>query len=290
MSKTWQKLNKRRIAMSKGLNRFLLLLCAAIMIFSMDVASATVLEYTDFSSTSGLTLNGEAAVTTTSDGQVLRIVPAEGYIEGSAFSSTAINVSTFGTEFKFRLTEPGGGFDGTGTGADGFVFVIQYESPTAIGDGGGGQGYKGIEPAVGVEFDTWLNTEVDLSSNNLEIYNGYESLAYIDVSPNFDDGSLWFAWINYDGTTLEVRANQTGVRSALPLLSCEVDIPYILGTSMAFVGFTAATGAGWENHDIISWKYVDSYNPDVSVPEPATMLLLGFGLIGLWGFRRKFKK
>ncbi len=58
--------------------------------------------------------------------------------------------------------------------------------------------------------------------------------------------------------------------------------------------FTLSSEAGLpDTLDIsnVSFQYGTALNePNISVPEPATMLLLGSGLISFWGFRKKFKK
>ena len=254
-----------------------------------SVGEATVVVFPDFSSTAGLTLNGTTAAVTTSDGHVLRLTSAGPSQSGSAFSSTTINAASFSTAFSFRISQAGGSCcDLSGdTGADGITFVVQSVS-ASIGGGGGGIGYQGITNSAAVEFDTWQNS-FDPDSNHVGVdTNGnVTSLATQHVSPNFDDGNKWYAWIDYDGGLLSVRANQTGVRPASALLSYSLNIPALLGGNTAYVGFTSGTGADWGNHDILSWEYRDSFEPIGGVPEPGTLGLLGAGIGALVARRRR---
>jgi len=266
--------------------------------FYIANSQAAVISYSDFTDVSNLSVNGDAATTNTSDGTVLRLTKNQTYQSGSIFSNTTVNAADFSTFFTFRITEPGGTlFDGnTVSGADGLVFVAQSVS-SSIGGAGAGIGYSGINHSIGIEFDTWHNSaNNDPNSNHIgidingNVNHGAGSPHTVGVNTRFDDGNLWYAWVDYNGTTLEIRANQTGARPVNALLSQNLNLVNILGQNDAYIGFTSGTGADYGNHDIINWEYRDSFNPIYnSIPEPSSLVLLGLGLTG-FGFLRKKKK
>jgi hypothetical protein len=76
------------------------------------------------------------------------------------------------------------------------------------------------------------------------------------------------------------------IRPLAPLLSANVNLATVLGSTNAFVGFTSGTGSAYGNHDILTWEFRDTFNPIVTppgtgaVPEPSTYGLMGaLGLI-----------
>jgi hypothetical protein len=226
---------------------------------ALAVPAAAQINYPDFSQTSGLTFNGaSAAVNNGVDAApVVRLVPASFNNGGSTFASGAVCVSGFSSQFQFRITGAGpvGSPDAFGqVGADGLTLTLA-RGPNALGGFGGGLGYDGLTPSVAVEFDTWFNAGFDPDSNHVGInVNGsFASVIAQPVAGRFDDGSLWTAWVDYDGLTLEVRVNNTGVRPAVANVSLPIDIPAVLGSATAFAGFTASTGAAFGSHDIVNW-------------------------------------
>jgi hypothetical protein len=84
-----------------------------------------------------------------------------------------------------------------------------------------------------------------------------------EVVPDLDNGDQWFAWVDYNGATdaLDVRLSTTNTRPADPMISETLDLPTILGSTDAFVGFTSATGSATANHDVINWTFANCFAP-----------------------------
>ena len=127
------------------------------------------------------------------------------------------------------------------------------------------------------------------SSAGLAINGSVQSVKTTNIGTRFDNGNLWYAWIDYDGTTLEVRTSQTDVRPASANLSYDIDlVTTIGGATSAYVGFTAGTGSAYGNHDIVRWEYRDEFDPITGeIPEPMTMAAVGMAVAGLGGYIRK---
>lgn len=238
---------------------------AALLLIPVIAAGEDTFAFEDFASTKGLSLVDDAHRSR----KVLRLTDAARNVKGAAWFKVRQSVqSGFETTFRFRLTDQ----DSSYGGADGLAFVIQNEGPKAIGGHGAAAGFArsdataerifiaGIRRALAVFFDSYANPW-DPSGNYLAICGSLpvpdlrwppRCLTYSQKLPvDTKDGEAHTARITYDPPRLSVYLDEMEI----PARAVSVDLASIIGSETAWVGFTAATGGGSQNHDLLSWRF-----------------------------------
>lgn len=179
---------------------------------------------------------------------------------GSVWNNIKIDLSqSFDYNFSVNL----GSND---AGADGIAFVLQPIS-TSVGTSGGGLGYQGITPAVGVTIDTWQNAD-----NNDPVFDHIAIQLNGDIShgtanniagpvqaiagnDNIEDGLFHSFRISWNATTHTFAAYIDGVLRVTAVKDFVTDV--FAGNPLVYWGFTGSTGGAnnWQRFSI-------ALNPD----------------------------
>lgn len=195
----------------------------------------------------------------------------------SAFTYNQVPVNTFSTTFDFQLSN---------AAADGFTFTIQNYWPYNYASGGGDLGYgDGYFPdSLALKFDLYTPAGNHQSSTTGLYFDGnqpVEDANQIDMAPagiNLHSGHTMHVALNYDGLTLNESVTDL-VTGATFVTNYTVDIPGIIQSSTAYVGFTAATGGLGAVQDILDW----TYTPVAAGAAPAAPTVTGDDIAGTEG-------
>jgi hypothetical protein len=180
---------------------------------------------------------------------------------------------------------------GANDGADGLAFVMQ-PSYSALGVGGGGLGYQGLTSSFALEFDTYQNSEDNVSYNN---HVGLTKNGDVDhgesqwgVSPvdvgNIEDNKWRYFKMFWDSGTkklsvsIDLNADGDFLDSGeIVYNDVTIDLGSIFSSGNAYWGFTAATGAVTNLQQVRNITY-DDLTGAASAP---TSLVVSSGRSGM---------
>ena len=202
-----------------------------------------------------------------------RLTQPFGNQNGVVWNATLLDLST-SFDFSFSL------FPGcVDAGADGLVFTLQPNSPAQMGNGGGGIGYQGINPSLGIELDTYENVWDPVNDHIAVIRNGNvdhtspDNLAGpVDALPsaaNVEDCTYHVLRIVWNATSSTFTIYLDG---NLRLTYTGNIVNTIFGGNpLVYWGFVASTGGSVNEHRVCTYSSADFTAPnnfEVCVGDP----------------------
>ena len=232
--------------------------------FSITLPTTTpTLNYaTGFAGSSGaLVYNGNAKIVNTR----AEITDGGANEDSTIFSSTPQNITSFSTTFTFQETS---------ASADGFSFIIQNNAATAKGAGGGGLGYAGLANSVAVKFDLWNNGGEGNDSTGLFTGGAYPYTPAVNLTGTgitLSSNDIMSVTLSYNGTTLTETITDT-VTNATVTENYTINIPTVIGSNTAYIGFGGGTGGATAIQDILTWTFTPQSVVAVTIPAAPSAL------------------
>ncbi|MET0634904.1 MAG: PKD domain-containing protein [Chitinophagaceae bacterium] len=176
-----------------------------------------------------------------------RLTTANTFTSGSVWNATRIDLTS---SFDFIFNVYLGCQDNNG--ADGIVFMLQPKG-TSVGASGGGLGFEGVVPSVGVTLDTWQNdNNRDPSYDHISIQTNGDLTHGSDLSgpvqasvsnSNIEDCQWHTLRISWDAATFTLRAYFDGTLRVTSTYNLVSNI--FNGDPLVYWGFSAATGGSY---------------------------------------------
>jgi hypothetical protein len=163
----------------------------------------------------------------------------------SVFYNAPLYLSNFIASFIYR--DVGGG------GADGITFCLQNDprGPSALGNGGGGIGYGGINPSVALVINIYSPNVPGIALRQ----NGSITTPYSSTAPvNPASGNPILVTIQYSNAVFKASLLDT-TTSASFTTNYSLNLPALLGPT-AYVGFTGGDGGAASTQVVSNFTYV----------------------------------
>jgi uncharacterized repeat protein (TIGR03806 family) len=249
--------------------RFLRLFCLVswLVLFAGETMAQTA-AITFFGNGTNWTINQEGLASANITGNVFQGTDGGGGEGVTAWYDNLVYINGFVATFTYQ--DVGGS---PGANADGSAFVLQESGPAYLGADGGDLGISGLTPSADWEIDLYSPNGIGIVYNTDGNTFDYQTTGAVNVSSG--DPINFTIVYSPGGAVLETLFD--AVTQASFTTNYDVgDITALLGSSVAYIGFSSADGGVSSVQTISDFSFQtgsNSFTPSVVTNLPATAIL-----------------